>query len=93
MLTRCLQNLAAELQGQLEANKNGEQQAKLATSFKVVIDQLINVSNDPGMIESFYAAFARPFSVHQHRQSRFRRASIRWSKGLDAGLARCSVGG
>jgi hypothetical protein len=56
MLTRCLQNLAAELQGQLEANKNGEQQAKLATSFKVVIDQLINVSNDPGMIESGGAA-------------------------------------
>jgi len=56
MLTRCLQNLAAELQGQLEANKNGEQQAKLANSFKIVIDQLINVSNDPSMIESGGAA-------------------------------------
>lgn len=56
MLPKALQNLAAELQGQLEANKNAEQQAKLASCFKILIDQLTGVSSDPAVIESAGAA-------------------------------------
>lgn len=56
MLPRCLQNLAAELQNQLEANKSTEQQVKLATAFKILIDQLIGISQDPAIIESSGAA-------------------------------------
>ena len=56
MLSKSLQNLAAELQGQLETSKNPEQQAKLANCFKILIDQLTGVSSDPGVIESGGAA-------------------------------------
>jgi uncharacterized protein (UPF0147 family) len=56
MLPKALQNLAAELQGQLEANKNAEQQAKLASCFKILIEQLTGVSGDPAVIESAGAA-------------------------------------
>ncbi|MFM2012913.1 MAG: hypothetical protein RLZZ396_1697, partial [Planctomycetota bacterium] len=56
MLPKALQNLAAELQGQLESNKNAEQQAKLASCFKILIDQLTGVSSDPAVIESAGAA-------------------------------------
>jgi hypothetical protein len=56
MLSKSLQNLSAELQGQLEANKNPEQQAKLATCFRILIDQLTGVSSDPAVIESGGAA-------------------------------------
>jgi hypothetical protein len=56
MLSKSLQNLSAELQGQLEANKNPEQQAKLATCFRILIDQLTGVSTDPAVIESGGAA-------------------------------------
>jgi uncharacterized protein (UPF0147 family) len=56
MLPRCLQNLAAELQNQLETNKSTEQQVKLATAFKILIDQLIGISQDPAIIESSGAA-------------------------------------
>ena len=52
MLPKALQNLAAELQGQLESNKNAEQQAKLASCFKILIEQLTGVSSDPAVIES-----------------------------------------
>ena len=56
MLPKSLQNLAAELQSQLETNKNPEQQAKLAGCFKILIDQLTGVSSDPAVIESAGAA-------------------------------------
>jgi len=56
MLPKALQNLAAELQGQMEGNKNAEQQAKLASCFKILIDQLTGVSSDPAVIESAGAA-------------------------------------
>ena len=56
MLSKSLQNLSAELQGQLETNKNPEQQAKLATCFRILIDQLTGVSSDPAVIESGGAA-------------------------------------
>ncbi|MEI8212498.1 MAG: hypothetical protein WCI02_10140 [Planctomycetota bacterium] len=56
MLPRCLQNLAAELQSQLEGSKNPDQQAKLTAAFKILIDQLIGLSKDPAIIESAGAA-------------------------------------
>ena len=56
MLPKSLQNLAAELQNQMEVNKNPEQQAKLASCFKILIDQLTGVSSDPAVIESAGAA-------------------------------------
>lgn len=56
MLPKALQNLAAELQGQLESNKNAEQQAKLASCFQILIEQLTGVSSDPAVIESAGAA-------------------------------------
>jgi hypothetical protein len=56
MLPKALQNLAAELQGQLESNKNAQQQAKLASCFQILIEQLTGVSSDPSVIESAGAA-------------------------------------
>lgn len=56
LLPRCLQNLAAELQSQLENTKDPAQQLKLAAAFKILIDQLIGLSPDPAIIESAGAA-------------------------------------
>jgi hypothetical protein len=52
LLTSKLQNLAADVQTQLEQAKDAEQQAKLADAFRILIEQLVVVGNDSAMLES-----------------------------------------
>ncbi len=56
MLTRSLQSLAADLQNQLETNKDPAQQAKLADAFKILVDQLVGLSTDAATLESIGSA-------------------------------------
>ncbi len=56
MLTKSLQSLAAEVQNQLVKNNNPNQQATLAETFQILIDQLVGVSEDPSTLDSCGAA-------------------------------------
>lgn len=55
-LNRTLKNLAVDIQNQLESTKDIGQKNKLADAYKILIDQLIEVSKDPSTLESIGAS-------------------------------------
>lgn len=52
LLTSALNNLRIKLQLKLESSKSSEEQAKLATAYGVLIQQLVSVSSDVAILDS-----------------------------------------
>ena len=52
LLTNALNNLRIKLQSKLESSKNTEEQAKLATAYGVLIQQLVSVSSDVAVLDA-----------------------------------------
>jgi len=56
MLNRTLRNLAVDIQNQLESTKEQAQKNNLADAYKVLIDQLIEISKDASTLDSIGAS-------------------------------------
>jgi hypothetical protein len=69
MLNRTLRNLAVDIQNQLEGTKDLSQRNSLADAYKVLIDQLIEISKDASTLDSIGASVTQFASAWEKEPS------------------------